>query len=130
VTGVEVSILNERIQYLNDAGDLVKVSLKDYTKQNLLRNFSSLDEFLSRWHEVDKKSALIAELCEQGIVLEDLQRGIQKDLDLFDLICYVAWGQPPLTRRERAEMCESGIVFPSMAIAFVWCWMHCLKSMW
>jgi len=103
VTGVEVSILNERIQYLNDAGDLVTVSLKDYTKQNLLRNFSSLDEFLSRWHEADKKSALIAALCEQGIVLEDLQRGIQKDLDLFDLICYVAWGQPPLTRRERAE---------------------------
>ncbi len=103
VTGVNVEILNERIQYLNDAGNLVTTSLKDYTKQNLLQKFSSLDEFLSRWNETDKKSALIVELCEQGIVLEDLQKGIQKDLDLFDLICYVAWGHPPLTRRERAE---------------------------
>jgi type I restriction enzyme R subunit len=103
VTGVNVEILNERIQYLNEAGDLVTASLKDYTKQNLLRKFSSLDEFLSQWNEADKKSALIAELQAQGIVVEDLQKGIQKDLDLFDLICYVAWGRPPLSRRERAE---------------------------
>jgi len=41
-----------------------------------------LDDFLSSWDEADKKSALIAELSEQGIVLEDLQKSIQKDLDL------------------------------------------------
>ena len=58
---------------------------------------------MSQWNEADKKSALIAELQAQGIVVEDLQKGIQKDLDLFDLICYVAWGCPPLSRRERAE---------------------------
>ena len=78
-------------------------SLRDYTKQNLLQKFSSLDEFLSRWHQADKKSALIAELREQDVVAEDLQRDVEKDLDLFDLICYVAWGCPPLTRKERAE---------------------------
>ncbi|MEG4578605.1 DEAD/DEAH box helicase family protein [Microcoleus sp. MON1_C5] len=103
IAGVDVTILNERIQYLNDAGELVTTSLRDYTKQNLLQKFSSLDEFLSRWHQADKKSALIAELREQDVVLEDLQRDVEKDLDLFDLICYVAWGCPPLTRKERAE---------------------------
>lgn len=103
ITGVDVSILNERIQYLNEAGDLVTTSLKDYTKQKLLQKFSSLDVFLGCWQEADKKSALIAELSEQGIVLEELQQGIQKDLDLFDLICYVAWGRPPLSRKERAD---------------------------
>ena len=103
IAGVDVTILNERIQYLNDAGELVTTSLRDYTKQNLLQKFSSLDKFLSRWHQADKKSALIAELREQDVVLEDLQRDVEKDLDLFDLICYVAWGCPPLTRKERAE---------------------------
>ena len=103
IAGVDVTILNERIQYLNDAGELVTTSLRDYTKQNLLRKFSSLDEFLSRWHQADKKSALIAELREQDVVLEDLQRDVEKDLDLFDLICYVGWGCPPLTRKERAQ---------------------------
>jgi len=103
IAGVDVTILNERIQYLNDHGDLVTTSLKDYTKQNLLREFSSLDQFLSRWNEADKKSALIAELREQGIIIEDLQQEIKKDLDLFDLICHIAWDRPPLTRKERAE---------------------------
>ncbi|MEG5043224.1 EcoAI/FtnUII family type I restriction enzme subunit R [Microcoleus sp. B4-C1] len=103
IAGVDVTILNERIQYLDDNGDLVTTSLKDYTKQNLLREFSSLDEFLARWNEADKKSALIAELREHDIIVEDLQRDIKKDLDLFDLICHIAWDRPPLTRRERAE---------------------------
>lgn len=103
INGVDVTILNERIQYLNDHGDLVTTSLKDYTKQNLLREFSSLDQFLTRWNEADKKSAVIAELREQGIIIEDLQQEIKKDLDLFDLICHIAWDRPPLTRKERAE---------------------------
>ncbi|MEG4206315.1 DEAD/DEAH box helicase family protein [Microcoleus sp. Pol7_A1] len=103
IAGVDVTILNERIQYLNDNGDLVTTSLKDYTKQNLLREFSSLDEFLACWNEADKKSALIAELREHDIIVEDLQRDIKKELDLFDLICHIAWDRPPLTRRERAE---------------------------
>jgi type I restriction enzyme R subunit len=62
-----------------------------------------LDEFLTRWNQADKKGALIAELREQNIILEDLQKDIKKDLDLFDLICYIAWDCPPLTRKERAQ---------------------------
>lgn len=103
IAGVDVTILNERIQYLNDAGDLVTTSLRDYTKQNLLKQFSSLDEFLTRWNAADKKTVLIAELQEHDIIVEDLQKDIQKDLDLFDLICHIAWDRPPLTRKERAE---------------------------
>jgi|GEM_PF-4768579 len=43
---------------------MVTASLKDYTKQNLLQKYSSLDDFLSSWDEADKKSALIAELSD------------------------------------------------------------------
>lgn len=103
ITGVSVSILNERTQYLNEDGQLVTTSLRDYTKQRLLGEFSSLDEFLSRWNQADKKSALIEELRKQDIILEDLQKDVKKDLDLFDLICHIAWDRPPLTRKERAE---------------------------
>ncbi|MGL5033347.1 MAG: type I restriction-modification enzyme R subunit C-terminal domain-containing protein, partial [Microcystaceae cyanobacterium] len=103
ITGVSVSILNERTQYLNEDGQLVTTSLRDYTKQRLLGEFSSLDEFLSRWNQADKKSALIEELRKQDIILEDLLNDVKKDLDLFDLICHVAWDRPPLTRKERAE---------------------------
>ena len=103
IAGVEVTILNERTQYLNEDGQLVTTSLRDYTKQKLLGEFSSLDNFLSRWNQADKKSALIEELRKQDIILEDLQKDVKKDLDLFDLIYHIAWDRPPLTRKERAE---------------------------
>jgi type I restriction enzyme R subunit len=103
IAGVEVTILNERTQYLNEDGQLVTTSLRDYTKQRLLGEFSGLDEFLSRWNQADKKSALIEELRKQDIILENLQKDVKKDLDLFDLICHIAWDRPPLTRKERAD---------------------------
>jgi type I restriction enzyme R subunit len=103
ITGVYIAILNERVQYLNESGELVTTSLKDYTKQNLLQQFSSLDDFLTRWKEADKKTALIAELRNHDIIAEELEQEIKKDLDLFDLICYVAWNRSPLTRKQRAE---------------------------
>ena len=39
----------------------------------------------------------------QGVILENLKEEVEKDLDVFDLICHVAWDKPALTRHERAE---------------------------
>ena len=103
VAGVDVSVLNERIQFLDGDGKLITESLKDYTKRNILKNFRSLDEFLNKWNSAEKKKAIIDELEAQGVILENLKEEVKKDLDLFDLICHVAWDMPALTRRERAE---------------------------
>lgn len=46
---------------------------------------------------------IIEELKERGIFLEELKQEASKDLDEFDLICHIAFGKPPLTRKERAE---------------------------
>ena len=59
--------------------------------------------FLQRWSTSDKKRVILDELAEQGVLLEALADDVGKDLDPFDLVCHVAFGQPPLTRRERAE---------------------------
>ena len=50
-----------------------------------------------------KKEAIIKELETQGVMVEALEKAVNKEVDLFDLICHVAYGQPPLTRRERAN---------------------------
>lgn len=34
---------------------------------------------------------------------EELKDEIKNDLDIFDLICHIAWDAPALTRKERAE---------------------------
>ena len=103
VAGIDVSILNERVQFLDGDGTLITESLKDYTKRNILKTYRNLDEFLTRWNSTEKKKALIDELEAEGIILENLKEEVKKDLDLFDLICHVAWDMPALTRRERAD---------------------------
>ena len=103
VNGVEVKVVNERVQYMDGNGKLITESLTDYTKKAISKQYSSLDEFLSSWNKAEKKKAIIEELQEQGVLFEILAEDIGKDLDPFDLICHVAFEMPPLTRKERAE---------------------------
>ena len=46
-------------------------------------------------------------MADQGIFFEALAEEVSKQsgkaFDPFDLLCHVAWDQPPLTRKERAE---------------------------
>jgi len=103
VNGVNVTVLNERVQYMDSDGKLITGSLKDYTRTRVLSRYSSLDDFLSRWNEADKKKAIINEFAEQGIVLENFADAINREMDIFDMICHAAFDQPPLTRTERAK---------------------------
>lgn len=103
VAGVDVSILNERIQHLDVDGKLIAESLKDYTKKSILKKYLTLDSFLLEWNNNHKKKAVIEELEKQGIILENLREEVKKDLDIFDLVCHIAWDKPALTRRERAD---------------------------
>jgi type I restriction enzyme R subunit len=103
VNGVNVAILNERIQYMDGNGKLITGSLKDYTKQKVREKYQSLDDFLNKWNQADKKQAIIEEFTEQGVIFENLKEAINKEMDVFDLICHTAFDQPPLTRAERAN---------------------------
>lgn len=103
VNGVDIKVINERIQYIGEDGKLITESLKDYSKKNILSEYTSLDDFLQAWTKSDKKEAIIEELKNRGVFFEDLENESGKDLDPFDLICHVAYGKKPLTRKERAE---------------------------
>ncbi|MCT7966151.1 DEAD/DEAH box helicase family protein [Laspinema sp. D1] len=111
VNGVNVAILNERIQYMDDNGKLMTVNMKDYTREKVREQYQSLNDFLTKWHNADKKQAIIDELTQQGIVLENLKEAIDKEMDIFDMICYTAFDQPPLTRAERAKQVKKRDVF-------------------
>lgn len=103
VAGIRVSLLNQRVQYLDGNGKLITESLRDYTQKSILKEFRSLDDFLSRWHTADKKAVFIQELEARGVSFDNLKEEIKKDLDVFDLICHIAWDAPALTRAERAN---------------------------
>ena len=103
VAGVDVSILSERRQFLDANGKLITCSLKEFTKTGILTSYRSLDNFLQAWNDAEKKRVIIEELENQGIIFEELKDEIKNDLDIFDLICHIAWDAPALTRKERAE---------------------------
>ena len=111
IDGVEVSIVAERVTYLDGHGKLVTESLRDFTRKALRRRFASLDDFLTRWNAVERKQAIIDELAAEGLPLTVIVDELGKDLDPFDLVCHIAFDAKPLTRRERAENVKKQDVF-------------------
>lgn len=111
VSGVTFKIIAERIQYYNKDGKLITESLKDFTRKAVGQEFQSLDQFRKRWSESDRKQVILEELLEKGVILEALEDMVGRDIDPFDLICHIAFDQPPLTRKERAEGVKKRNVF-------------------
>lgn len=111
IDGKPVSVLAERVEYLDENGKLVTESLRDFSRKAIRAHYTSLDDFLKRWKSAERKEAIIDELAEEGLLLDPLLEEIGKDLDPFDLICHIAFDQPPLTRRERADKVKKRDIF-------------------
>jgi type I restriction enzyme, R subunit len=111
VNGINVTALVMRELIFDNDGTLMTKSLKEHTHDIIEKQFKSLDDFLNRWHASDRKQAIIAELEEQGLLVEELNKAVDKDLDLFDMICHLAYDQVPLTRKERAKNVKKRNVF-------------------
>ena len=107
VNNVLVAVIGERVQYYGPGGKLITESLRDYTKARVGEQFASLDEFIKHWSDAERKTAIIEELETNGVLWEALAEEVAaklgQELDPFDLILHVAYGQPPVTRRERAD---------------------------
>ena len=111
IKGRPVKVLTERVEYLDENGKLVTESLRDYSRKAIRAHYASLDAFLRRWKGEDRKERVMEELAEEGLPLQPLMDEVGKDLDPFDLICRIAFDQPPVTRRERADHVRKRDVF-------------------
>jgi type I restriction enzyme, R subunit len=111
VDDVEVKIVSERVQYLDANGKLITESLKDYTRNAVRKAYATLNTFLNAWNDADRKQAVIDELAGHGVFLDELSEQVGRDVDAFDLICHIAFDQPPRTRRERADKVRKRNVF-------------------
>ncbi len=103
VQDVPVYVVAERVQYYGKDGTLITESLRDYTRKKVKEEFTSLDSFLKTWTAADRRHAVVEELEESGVFFDELAAQVGRDYSAFDLICHVAFDQPPLTRKERAN---------------------------
>jgi len=111
VSGVEFKVLAERIQYYDKDGNLITESLRDFTKKRVTEEYRTLKDFLRKWRQTERKQVILDQLLEHGVLIEALQESVGRDLDPFDLICHVAYDQPPLTRKERAGLVKKRDAF-------------------
>ena len=109
VNGVEVRVLNERVQYYDKDGKLITGSITDYSRRNILQRYATLDAFLHAWDAEERKAIIVEELENQGVLLSELREAAgDPTIDDFDLICHVAFDKPPLTRAERVRNVRKG----------------------
>ena len=103
--GCQVKIVYKTVSVYDANGKLLRQeSIIDYTKENILGAYASLDNFIRKWSAEEKKEKIRGLLREQGINLETLKEDQgMSDVDDFDFICHVAFDKKPLTRKERAE---------------------------
>jgi len=103
--GVEVTIAVETVQMRDTNGKLRTVQFNQYAKEQITMLFSSINEFRNKWNNLKEREEILTELENRGISIEQLTEiSKQKDSDLFDLICYVAYDLKPLTRKQRADL--------------------------
>lgn len=103
--GCKVEIIHKTVSVYDTNGKLLRQeSIVDYTKENILGEYASLDNFIRKWTAQEKKETIREMLLERGIDLEMMKadQGMS-DVDDFDFICHVAFDKKPLTRRERAN---------------------------
>lgn len=103
ISGVPASIVSERIEYYGENGQLITESYRDFTRKQVQSEFATLNDFLRSWNNAAKKQTIIELLEEHGIILDNLAEEVGKDFGDFDLICHIAFDQPALTRKERAN---------------------------
>ncbi|MDO5759507.1 MAG: DEAD/DEAH box helicase family protein [Bacteroidota bacterium] len=103
--GCKVFITNKVVSIYDSKGKLLHTeNIIDYTKSNILNSYSTLNNFINYWNG-NAKNKIINDLLENnGIDIQQLKKDSNmQDVDVFDFICYIAYGKKPLTRRERAE---------------------------
>ena len=104
VNDVPVNVILEQNLCYDKDGNLITENLVKFSKNNILNEFDTLDNFIKEWTSYDKKEAIVEELYKHNIFLDELREASgNKDMDDFDLICHIAFDKKPLTRQERAN---------------------------
>lgn len=110
VSNVEVTFTGSTVSYLDEQGNLIKTTLELYTKEQIVENFATAEEFAESWKQAESKGDFIKKLDERGVKLNYIrdQLGIA-DVDDFDLLAHMGYGRALRSRRERAAAVRSGV---------------------
>ena len=106
VEGQNIAISTEIVSVLGADGKTMRTeSVTDFTKKQIRKRYATLNDFIKYWSETERKRAIVDELKEYNVLIDAVRESnpALANADIFDVICHVAYDQPPLTRRERVN---------------------------
>ena len=106
LNGDDINISTEIVGVLNDDGRTMRTeSVTDFSRKQIKKCYATLDDFIKNWTEAERKKAIVDELKDRSVLVDAViaENPALANADIFDVICHVAFDQPPLTRQERAN---------------------------
>jgi type I restriction enzyme R subunit len=105
ITDGDDQIVAESVQILDANGKLRTIQFTQFAKEQIITMFPSINDFRSKWNDLNARQQIIEELENNGISIDQLMEITkQKEVDPFDLLCFVAFDLKPLTRKQRADL--------------------------
>lgn len=106
VEGEKIAITTEIVIILGEDGKTMRTeSITDFTRKQIRKRYATLNDFVKNWTEAERKKVIVDELKDYSVLVDAVREKnpALANADIFDVICHVAFDQPPVTRRERAN---------------------------
>ena len=101
IDDVDTEIISELELIYGEDGKLV-ANHTDNFKNMILKGYPTKEEFVAKWMS-ENKIELINYFEENGVDINRLKDKIGFDVDIFDIILLVAYGQDAILKKERVE---------------------------
>ncbi|WP_327300221.1 EcoAI/FtnUII family type I restriction enzme subunit R [Streptomyces goshikiensis] len=108
VSGQAVTIVGETVELVGADGKAITTNLAQYTHDRMIARYPTIVEFLTAWVDSPTKTAILDQLGDAGVPIEDLVEQRGSALDPFDVALQVAYDQPGTydSRADRAARPE------------------------
>lgn len=104
IKDVDINLIAKEVSYLDLEGRLIPEKFIDYTRTSILELYGSHKNFIEVWNSAEQKQEIIKMLEEKNISIKDIETALgTKDMDIFDMICFIAYNSPKITRKDRAN---------------------------
>lgn len=104
VDGIPVSIVNEMVEFMDANGNLITMSIIDYSRNNMRRIYTYFEKFREVWLAQKKKEELLQKLVSEGVFIDYVKEILPKEnVDDYDVLSYIGYDIEPLTKDERID---------------------------
>lgn len=102
VKNVNIEIVDRNVKYLDEDMNLVKEeNLESCVRNNVLDHYPDYEAFKNAWSSADDKVVLAMELLMHERFIEEIRAEFGFNVDLFDIIGFVAYGKAIPTKADR-----------------------------